>query len=220
MAESTTQRLGLTKQNAGTDGWPGRAGWMAMLDKLESQTAVDVQVANLAARPAPGIRGRYCWVAANKSLWRDTGTEWISVSGSWQAFTPLLAAANSPTVRFARMRLSQGSCRVQMLVSNWTTLTFTPAFKSPVPAAAHYRIAPVAPGELGRLFPGTFMWAGVLDTPNGSNGCILQDYDLDPATAGLEEYICGSLSAGGQFIGGNESANPNQIFFDVEYETT
>lgn len=85
MAESITPRFGFKKQSAGTDAFPGRVGFMEFRDQVESQGAIDLQVANIGARPAAGKVGRYCWVASDSeignkpSLWRDNGAAWTRI---------------------------------------------------------------------------------------------------------------------------------------------
>lgn len=79
MTTTLTPRLGLPQSDAGTDNWPARVGFNDIFGDLEDLAAIDVQVANLAARPAAGVRGRYCWVEADGTLWRDTGVGWFQV---------------------------------------------------------------------------------------------------------------------------------------------
>jgi hypothetical protein len=49
--------------------------------QVEALGALDIQVANLGARPAAGIRGRFCHVVDIDTLYRDTGSAWKTVSG-------------------------------------------------------------------------------------------------------------------------------------------
>ena len=89
MAESVTDRFGFHKQSAGTDGWPGRAGFMAILDLIENNAAMFGQ-GTLAARPAAAAekRGRVYVVTGDPTPWQngavyyDTGGTWEQIAGS------------------------------------------------------------------------------------------------------------------------------------------
>ena len=78
MAVTQSPRLGLTRWGAGTD--PLRRSQLdadhATLDNL---AAIDLQVADLNARPAASTRGRYCFVESEQLVYRDTGTAWVLV---------------------------------------------------------------------------------------------------------------------------------------------
>lgn len=79
MTLTMSPRLGLPIASVGTDLWPARAGWMDIFGDLDDNVALDIQVANLAARPAAGLRGRYCWVEDTDTLYRDDGVAWFQV---------------------------------------------------------------------------------------------------------------------------------------------
>jgi hypothetical protein len=79
MTITSTPRLGLPQADSDTDLWPARGGWNDILLDIDTLTAIDIQVANLAARPAAGVRGRYCWVEDTDTLYRDDGVAWFHV---------------------------------------------------------------------------------------------------------------------------------------------
>ncbi len=89
MALSLSQRFGLTRWSAGTDPLS-----RAQLDqdhaRIDQLAAIDVQVETIAERPPPGVRSRYCWVVADRALFRDTGTSWHRISETDAAGGPLL----------------------------------------------------------------------------------------------------------------------------------
>lgn len=98
MAVTTTVRFGLKLATDGTDPWPGRAGWMQMLQSLENKSAQFVQ-GTLAARPTPTVQGRFYVVTGGAeagSVWYDTGTAWVSVGATLR--TVLAATASASVV--------------------------------------------------------------------------------------------------------------------------
>lgn len=74
MAETRTPRLGLPQWSAGTDS-PSRADFNEAFAALEQLGALDLQ-GTVAARPAPGVRGRYYYATDQGQLSRDDGTAW------------------------------------------------------------------------------------------------------------------------------------------------
>lgn len=81
MAESTTTRLALPRWTAGGDTL-NRVELDTAMANLEDRAAIDVQ-GTLAARPAPGVRGRYYFADDEPPagvLYRDTGTAWHRVA--------------------------------------------------------------------------------------------------------------------------------------------
>ncbi|WP_053207959.1 hypothetical protein [Jiangella muralis] len=80
MAVTQTPRLGLNRWSAGTDAWPGRAGWDQQQQTLDEMLAIDLQVATVDARPTAGVTGRYCFVTGTGRLYRDDGTQWSEVN--------------------------------------------------------------------------------------------------------------------------------------------
>lgn len=92
MALSLSQRLGLTRWSAGTDPF-SRSQLDTDHARLDDLAAMDVQVNALTDRPAPAIRGRYCWVVNDRTLWRDTGDTWHQISESDAGGAPLIRRA-------------------------------------------------------------------------------------------------------------------------------
>jgi hypothetical protein len=75
MAESITPRFGFAKQSAGTDAWPGRSGFMAILDLIEGNAAM-FKTGTYANRGAAGDVGRFYWSTDTKQLLWDNGVAW------------------------------------------------------------------------------------------------------------------------------------------------
>ncbi len=94
MALSLSARLGLTRWSAGSDPL-ARAQLDTDNSRLDALAAMDIQVATIADRPAAAIRGRYCWVADIRTLFRDEGATWHRVaetdSGGAQLLRRVLA---------------------------------------------------------------------------------------------------------------------------------
>ena len=93
MAESTTPRMGMKKSSTGTNPWPGRAGWMQMLQNIEDRTAKFAQ-GTFAQRPAAGEKGRFFLVeSANNDdydyLYYDDGFHWLAVAKFGASDDPL-----------------------------------------------------------------------------------------------------------------------------------
>lgn len=94
MAVTTSPRLLLTRWSAGTDPFT-----RAQLDQdfadLDNLAAIDIQ-GTLAARPAPGVRGRYYFATDDGPgrLYRDTGSAWtlINVASALGGATPTASA--------------------------------------------------------------------------------------------------------------------------------
>ena len=94
MAVTTSPRLLLTRWSAGTDPFT-----RAQLDQdfadLDNLAAIDIQ-GTLAARPAPGVRGRYYFATDDGPgrLYRDTGTAWtlINVASALGGAAPTASA--------------------------------------------------------------------------------------------------------------------------------
>lgn len=79
MAIEHTPRLGIETWSHGTDRHPPREIWDAQQKTLDDLVAIDRQYATLADRPAAGVRGTYCWVEENTTLYRDDGSQWRPV---------------------------------------------------------------------------------------------------------------------------------------------
>lgn len=80
MAVTNGPRFGLTRWSDRATDRPTMTQFDADNQRVEDLAAIDLQVAFLADRPAPGIRGRYCYVLADSALYRDTGSEWRSIT--------------------------------------------------------------------------------------------------------------------------------------------
>lgn len=96
MAESVTPRFGFAKQSAGTDAWPGRVGFMAILDKIEGNAAMFAS-GTFAARPAAGKEGRIYRATDTGVVYYDTGAAWLTLtppSSYGLAYGP--SASNNP----------------------------------------------------------------------------------------------------------------------------
>lgn len=88
MALSLSARLGLTRWSAGTDPF-SRTQLDADHAKIDLWTAIDFQVATLADRPAPGVRGRYVLVIEGRTIWRDNGVAWDLLSETDPSGSPI-----------------------------------------------------------------------------------------------------------------------------------
>lgn len=76
MAVTSGPRLGLTRWSDPAVDGPSVSQFDGDNASLEDLAALDIQVADLASRPAAAIRGRYCWVVTPGELYRDTGAAW------------------------------------------------------------------------------------------------------------------------------------------------
>lgn len=92
MAVSKTTRLGVTRWTDDNDPWD-RDDFDDDNAALENLAAIDLQVADLASRPAAGVRGRYCWVGSEERVYRDNGTAWFPVQGKFATGVPTTVAA-------------------------------------------------------------------------------------------------------------------------------
>lgn len=95
MAVTTTPRMGIITWSEDTDEW-SREDWESNNTQVETLTAIDLQVATLGARPAAGVRGRYCFVTGTGRLYRDSGTAWteIPMAGTYTLDTVPTAVAD------------------------------------------------------------------------------------------------------------------------------
>lgn len=79
MAITHSPRLGIERWSHGTDRHPPREIWDMQQGILDNLVAIDRQHATLAERPSAGVRGTYCWVEENTTLYRDDGSQWRPV---------------------------------------------------------------------------------------------------------------------------------------------
>lgn len=106
MAVTTTPRFGFKKYGAGTDPYPTRAEFNALMDLHENNAAMYAQGATN-ARPAGGKRGRFYWDTDVARLYYDNGASWEEVTtngggGAGKPITPATAGVEGISARSAR----------------------------------------------------------------------------------------------------------------------
>ena len=81
MAVTQDPRYGTNRWGAGTDPWPARAGWNALLDLLTTKAAIFAEGA-FSARPAfaAAKKGTFYWATDQQRLYYQSATAWTEVS--------------------------------------------------------------------------------------------------------------------------------------------
>jgi len=74
-------RFGTNRWGAGTDPWPARPGWNALLDLLTTKAAIFAE-GTFAARPAfsAAKKGTFYWATDQQRLYYQSATAWTEVS--------------------------------------------------------------------------------------------------------------------------------------------
>lgn len=132
MAVTTTSRFGFKKYGAGTDPYPTRVEFNALMDLHELNAAMYSQ-GTTAARPAAGKAGRIYWDTTVSRLYYDTGTAWQEVTtngagGGGANITPGVAGVEGSSTRSARadhthnLVLATGSLSGAMAAADKTKL--------------------------------------------------------------------------------------------------
>lgn len=130
----------------------------------------------------------------------------------WVTFVPNLLGTGY-TVNYARLKVVGNMCHVQLNVSNFLSSVFNPGFEAPVLEAAHYDIPPVAPGNIGKYFPGIVRWSGAANEPADIGAMQLQIADFG---GGIKHWIMGTRRTGGALNFLFEDAD--QVFWETTYE--
>jgi hypothetical protein len=81
MAVTQDPRYGTNRWSAGSDPWPARAGWNALLDLLTTKAAIFAEGA-FSARPAfsAAKKGTFYWATDQNRLYYQSATAWTEVS--------------------------------------------------------------------------------------------------------------------------------------------
>jgi hypothetical protein len=81
MAVTQDARFGTNRWGAGTDPWPARLGWNALLDLLTTKAAIFAE-GTFAARPAfaAAKKGSFYWATDQQRLYYQSATAWTEVS--------------------------------------------------------------------------------------------------------------------------------------------
>lgn len=75
MAETFDPRFGTSRWSVGSDAWPEREGWNALLQKITSQAAIFGH-GPIGSRPAPTVPGRFWLNTTTNRLSYSDGTAW------------------------------------------------------------------------------------------------------------------------------------------------